>query len=262
MYLPMLFEAKTTAPTYANFKSLLQQYPNKLVLIGNEPNDVNQGNTTPAEFAAAIDDLHTVSPNMQWIGPNIIFPFATPGNENNLNTTLGWCNAYHNLIVARPDRKPTRWSFHIYAENTVKWNEYWTMLCQWMIAHNYKVNSYTPTPVVLTETSLSRPDATLAEQQTLLSIISALMNRAASPLAQTFIYCASDDSPHGTLDEYSNNELMQPSGAVYAYRTLGTTWDALARWLYSTVPPRRPWPAPARAPATVRAARPILSPSL
>jgi hypothetical protein len=302
MYLPMLYEASMTKnPTnYANFKALLAQYPNRRVLIGNEPNDTAQARVTPQEFADAILDLREVAPNLQWVGPNIIEPFGADPDPNLNNTsascsTLSWLNAYHALVVANPDLKPTVWSFHIYADNTTLWNSYWTLISQWMIAHNYKVNSYTAEPLWLTETALGRctagggaSNATVAEQQGLINIINSYMTtRSDFPIKMCFTYCAVDDMAGGHKigafevappttpatwkplpNPYSNNEYEAWNAGVgaYEYTSVGQYWDDRVTYWPSQPPytaaQKRPWPAPKRAPAVKVPAYPLLAPSL
>jgi hypothetical protein len=300
MYLPMLYEAsKTKNPTnYAAFKAQLANFPNKRVLIGNEPNDTAQARVTPQEFADAILDLKTVAPGLQWIGPNIIWPFG-PSTDANLNNTSAscstnaWMTAFHALVVANPALKPVNWAFHIYAGNTSDWNSYYSQLNSWLVAHNYKINSYTAEPIWITETAIDRcmagggaSNATAAEQMTLINIINSYMTtRSDFPIKMCFTYCAVDDMAGGHKigafevqppttpktwkplpNPYSNNEYEAWDGSAYAYTQVGQYWDdRISYWPSQppyTVEQRRPWPAPKRAPAVKVPAYPLLTPSL
>lgn len=174
-YYPMAWECKDT-PYFAQAIAAAKANPPQTWLVGNEPENADQSNTTPDEFAEAAWEWVKETPG-KWAGPGVI-----------------WDNGGRDWLERYKGPKPDIVTLHFYgARNITEWQSMLRHAKEWL-----KVRGWSPY-LWITETNLAAGN----DQRPLLKYL------AHTPDLLGVWYCARD--PFGA---WRYADLIGPRGGL------------------------------------------------
>lgn len=159
MYIPCFWEGKTTSPHMPHFTSrVVDSYcgvtggpfgsgvSNKLVQIGNMcniPSDYWGSNTTPQQLFDTVKALRAAiaaeqpvnTPQMTWIGPNIVLAVGGYTGADAWRNGTAWMGTWRSLVSSDPACEPSVYGWVIHANSPTEYNTYFNLVATYMATY-------------------------------------------------------------------------------------------------------------------------------